>query len=183
MRHPNLLSIPFITFVLFIITIGLAQACSENSAEGGLSGLPPGPVAEDLESLVEMSPVIIVGQVVGIQPGRSVETPEGPLEFNDVQVQIERPLKGDVSGDLIVEQLSLEEGVISPEIGPPYGEGERYVLFLTQGEGERYVTVSQGRYLIENGQIRSLQPGIVADEVNGMDAQQFINQIEGIVSG
>jgi hypothetical protein len=100
-----------------------------------------------------------------------------------VQIQIESPLKGGVSGELTVEQLSLEGGVISPEVGPEYEEGERYVLFLTQGEGERYVTVSQGRYLIENGQIRSLQPGIVADEVNGMDAQQFIDQIEGIVIG
>jgi hypothetical protein len=77
MRHPNLLSVPFITFVLFIVTIGLVQACSGNPAEGGLSGLPPGPVAEDLESLVEMSTVIIVGQVTGIQPGRSVETLRG----------------------------------------------------------------------------------------------------------
>jgi hypothetical protein len=43
---------PLITFALFIAMIVLAQACSGNSAEGGLSAVPPGPVAESFVSFV-----------------------------------------------------------------------------------------------------------------------------------
>jgi hypothetical protein len=67
--------------------------------------------------------------------------------------------------------------VLSPEVGPAYKAGERYVLFLMPGEGARKVTGPQHRYLIQGGTIRPLGIGPVADPLKGADAAKFVEQV------
>lgn len=144
---------------------------------------PPGPIAQDLPSLVQAAPLIIVGKVVGIQPGRTAGEGEARLQFNDVQMSVERRLKGGPPAPLVVEQVAIAGRVLSPEVGPPYQRGERYLLFLRPGEPGRHITIPQGRYLLKEGSVHPTEPGPAADKVKGMDEAKFIEEIAAIVQG
>jgi len=159
------------------ITFGL-KGCGATSTTR-----PPGPAVRDLTDLVHTSMLIIVGQIVDIQPGRSVSQQETRLQFNDVQTHLERLLKGVASGVVVVEQLDTVGRPVSSEIGPPYRKGERYVLFLGQGEGYRYIAKPQGRFLLKESRVYPTEPGPVAEQVRGTEEIKFIQQIESVIHG
>jgi len=163
--------------LLLALTTGVA------CGGGGLAASatpPPFAIVEDLPGLVDAAPLIIVGKVVEIQPGRIAGEGAGRLQFNDVRVGVEKRLKGEAPGAVVVEQVDMT-GRRVLGIGPAYKGGERYLLFLRQGEGERYITITQGRYLLSRGSVRPTEPGLVADKVKGMDEAKFIEEIEAIV--
>jgi len=144
---------------------------------------PPGAVAQDLPELVQAASLIVVGRVVEIRPGRRAGSGEGRLQFNDVHISVERRLKGDHLGIVIVEQVAPAGPMVSSEVGPPYTPGERDVLFLRQGEGSRHVVLPQGRYRLEGGIVHPIGPGSVADSVRGVDESRFIRGIEAVARG
>jgi hypothetical protein len=133
---------------------------------------------ENLRDLVEESELIVVAEVAEVKPGRSVQTREETLQFNDVTLTVEQVLKGEETASVTVEQLETGGRPVSAEVGPPYQEGQRYVLFLQPGEGDRQVTVPQGRFLLEGGEVEPTQPGDIAQEVEGMKEAQFIREIQ-----
>lgn len=138
-------------------------------------------IQQDLAGLVRTAPLIIVGRVADIQPGRTAGSGEGRLQFNDVRVTVERRLKGEPPADLIVEQVDMA-GRVFIGLGPAYKIGERYVLFLRRGEGNRYITIPQGRYLLRWwGGVRPTEAGPVADKVKGIGESKFIEEIGAIV--
>ncbi len=138
-------------------------------------------IQQDLAGLVRAAPLIVVGRVADIQPGRSAGSGEGRLQFNDVRVTVEKRLKGEPPAALIVEQVDMT-GRVFIGLGPAYKTGERYVLFLRRGEGNRYITIPQGRYLLRWwGGVRPTQAGPVADKTKGMGESKFIEEIAAIV--
>ncbi|MGH7428430.1 MAG: hypothetical protein ACREJ4_08780 [Candidatus Methylomirabilaceae bacterium] len=138
-------------------------------------------IQQDLAGLVRAAPLIVVGRIADIQPGRVAGSGEGRLQFNDVRLTVERRLKGEPPATLIVEQVDMT-GRVFIGLGPAYKSGERYVLFLRRGEGDRYITIPQGRYLLRWwGGVRPTQAGPVADKVNGMGESKFIEEIAAIV--
>jgi len=155
---------------------------------GGLVlAVPPQSVAsedviqQDLAGLVRAAPLIVVGKVADIQPGRVAGSGEGRLQFNDVRVTVERRLKGEPPAALILEQVDMT-GRTFIGLGPAYKTGERYMLFLRPGEGDRYITIPQGRYLLRWwGGVRPTQAGPVADKLKGMGESKFIEEIGAIV--
>ncbi len=142
---------------------------------------PPGPIAQDLAGLVQAASLIIVGEVIDIRPGRIAGPPEDRLQFNDVHVRVEKSLKGKAATVIIVEQVAMPAGEVFVGLGPPYRRGERYLLFLTPGAGQRYVSVPQGRYLHRGGRMHALQPGPVADRLQGVAETALMAQIEALV--
>src|SRR5712691_4306368 len=142
---------------------------------------PPGPIAQDLPSLVQAAPLIIVGKVAEIQAGRTAGLGNAKMQFNDVRVSVEKRLKGGSPSAVVVEQADTTGRVFTSEVGPAYKVGERYVLFLRPGEGDRHVTVTQGRYLLSRGSITPVESGPAGDSVKGMDEGKFIQAIEAIV--
>jgi len=138
-------------------------------------------IQQNLAGLVRAAPLIVVGRVADIQPGRTAGSGEGRLQFNDVRVTVERRLKGEPPADLIVEQVDMT-GRTFFGVGPAYKTGERDVLFLRRGEGHRYITIPQGRYLLSWwGGVRPTQAGPVADKTKGMRESTFIEQIAAMV--
>lgn len=146
-----------------------------------IAARPPLPIHQDLQSLVQATPLILVGQVAGIQPGRVAGSGEGRLQFNDVRVTVEKRLKGNPAAEIIVEQVDMSRRIFTSEVGPPYKRGERYLLLLQRGEGDRYITVIQGRYLLQRGVVEPLDPGPAADPAKGKDEASFIKAIEDIL--
>jgi hypothetical protein len=142
---------------------------------------PPLPIHQDLQSLVQATPLIVVGKVISIQPGRVAGTGEGRLQFNDVHVKVEKQLKGSPSNEVIVEQVDMSRAVVVSEVGPPYKRGERYLLLLQRGEGDRYITVIQGRYLLRRGVVEPLDPGPAADRLKGLAEDKVVEEIDAIV--
>jgi hypothetical protein len=166
--------------LLFLLALMAGVAgCGGGSAAS--AARPPLPIHQDLQSLVQATPLIIVGQVGGIQPGRTAGSGEGRLQFNDVRIGVERRLKGEPPPALVVEQVDVAGRILTLEVGPPYKRGERYVLFLQRGEGERFITAIQGRYKLKAGSVDPLVPGPVADNLKGMKEAKFIKEIEAIV--
>lgn len=168
----------FIALVAPVIFCGAASACSSPTQ---VSRTPaPFPVAQDLPSLIRDAPLIIVGRVTGIQAGRVAGEGEGRLRFNDVKITVEKKLKGQVSAEVLVEQLATAGPTVTSEVGRPYEQGQRYVLFLRSGEGGRYIASTQGRYLLRDGAVQPTEPGPVADKVKGMDEAKFIAGIDAV---
>jgi hypothetical protein len=163
-----------IVLLLGVLSMMLTHSCGAPSTDA----LPPGPAVETLQDLVDGSELIVVAQVSEVKPGRTVETQEEELQFNDVILEVEQMLKGEANDSVTVEQLDAEGKPVSAEVGDPYDEGQRYVLFLQPGEGDRQVTLPQGRFLLEGGEVKPTQPGDVAQEVEGMKEAQFIQQIQ-----
>ena len=166
--------------LLFLLALMAGVAgCGGGSAAS--AALPPLPIHQDLQSLVQATPLILVGQVAGLQPGRVAGSGEGRLQFNDVRVTVEKRLKGNPAAEIIVEQVDTTGRVFTSEVGPAYKRGERYLLFLRPGEGERYITTTQGRYLLKAGAVRPIDGGPVADNLKGKEEAQLIEAIEAIV--
>ena len=167
-----------------VFSLILALLIGSGGSGGGLATAapPPGSVAPDLPSLVRATPLIIVGKVLSLQPGRIAGEGEGRLQFNDVRVGVEKRLKGDAPETVVVEQVDMtRRRVLTPEVGPVYKPGERYVLFLSPGEGPRYITLGgQSRYLIDGQTVRAVGVGPVADQVKSADAAKFIEQIQSL---
>lgn len=162
-----------------LLALMAALACEGG---GSVSAVPPpGPIYQDLPSLVQAAPLIIVGKVVGIQPGRVAGEGEARLQFNDVQMGVERRLKGEPPAPLVVEQVAIAGRVLSPEVGPPYQRGERYLLFLRPGEPGRHITIPQGRYLLKGGTVHPIIPGPVADKLKGIEEAKLTEEITAIV--
>ncbi|MBI2903169.1 MAG: hypothetical protein HYY12_06235 [Candidatus Methylomirabilis oxyfera] len=138
-------------------------------------------IHQDLPGLVRAAPLIVVGRVVDIKPGRTAGSGEGKLQFNDVRVTVEKRLKGEPPAALIVEQVDMT-GRVFIGLGPAYKTGERYVLFLRRGEGDRHLTIPQGRYLLRWwGVVRPTETGPVADKVKGTGESKFVEEIAAIV--
>lgn len=138
-------------------------------------------IQQDLAGLVRAAPLIVVGRVADIQPGRTAGSGEGRLQFNDVRVTVEKRLKGEPPAALIVEQVDMT-GRTFFGLGPAYKTGERYALFLRRGEGHRYITIPQGRYLLRWwGGVRPTQAGPVADKMKGMEESKFIEEIAAML--
>lgn len=171
----------FVALVAPVILCGAASACSSPTQ---VSPTPaPFPVAQDLPSLIRDAPLIIVGRVTGIQPGRVAGEGEGQFRFNDVRITVEKQLKGKVSAEVLVEQLAKAGPTVTSEVGQPYEKGQRYVLFLRPGEGVRYIASTQGRYLLRDGAVQPTEPGPVADKLKGMDEAKFIARVQDISLG
>jgi hypothetical protein len=127
--------------------------------------------------------IINLGKVEAIRPGRTAGEGEARLQFNDVQITVEKTLKGEPPIPLVVEQVAIAGRVLSPEVGPPYQRGERYVLFLRPGEPTRYITIPQGRYQLKGGTVHTTEVGPVADKMKGMAEAKFIEEILATVRG
>lgn len=167
----------FALLALFGLTAGLG------GGEISYASSPEGLVARDLAALVQSAPMIIVGEVVSLQPGRTAGTGEGRLRFNDVRVRPVNRLKGEAVEAVVVEQVAMEGMVAVFGAGPPYRPGERYLLFLRRGEGTRHVTLPQGRYLLKAGRVHPTGPGPVADAAQDVEEAKFLGQIESLVKG
>ena len=163
---------------MMLVALGLACEPGPEIKDTDSTPLPPGFVAQSLSSLVQGASLIVVGEVTDIRAGRTAGAGEGLLQFNDVQVNVERQLKGAETAAVVVEQLDTGGRPVSSEVGSPYRKDERYVLFLSPGEGDRHVTIIQGRYLLRGGRVLPTQPGLVSDNVKGMKEAEFIEGIE-----
>ena len=141
---------------------------------------PPGaPIVSDLTGLVRAAPLIIVGRVIEIKPGREAGEGEALLRFNDIRIEVEQRLKGQSEATVVVEQVDMT-GRIVPDLGPPYRAGERYVLFLQPGEPSRFITIRQGRYRLDDQKAKSLQIGPVADRLEGKPEAELIKEITAL---
>ena len=162
--------------------IGLAAVFTIATAPS-FGARPPGPIHPTLESLVKATPVIIAGTVTDIKPGRVAGSGNERLDFNDVRVTVTTSFKGIESPSLVVEQMAGGRHVVSPEVGPPYRKGERFILFLRQGEGQRYITVVQGRFQLYKGSVRPLDAGPAADSVADWDESRFVEALQQFTQG
>ena len=169
---------------LFVVAFLLAAIGIACHGGGTVSATrPPGrPIAQDLASLVQTAPLVLVGRVVDVQLGRVAGQGEARLQFNDVQVRMEKPLKGKPAAVIIVELVAAPRGEVLLGIGPPYRRGERYLLFLRPGEAPRYIAIHQGRYLLKDVRVWPTQAGPVADSAKGKATAKFIAEIEAIVA-
>lgn len=167
--------------VLLLLALTMGIVCGRVMSSSAAP--PPGPIAQDLVSLVHGADLIIMGKVVGVQAGRTAGQGHGRLEFNDVRVSVKKQLKGEATEKIVVEQLAEAGAFVTSEVGPPYQPGERYILFLGPGEGGRHIPVTQGRFLLRAGRVYPTQPGPAADSVKEMDQAKFIAEIEAIVGG
>lgn len=152
----------------------------------GLSGRghpapPPFSLVRDIPELVRSVPIIIVGKVTGIQPGRISGSGDSRLGFTDVRIRVEKSLKGSSPPKVAVEQVSGAGKKFTSEAGPPYYKGQRYLLFLRPGEGGNYIPIPQGRFFLEKGKIIPVGPGILADKVKGMSEARMIEKIKSVI--
>jgi hypothetical protein len=133
-----------------------------------------------LAELVAATPAILVGRVERITKGRVAGPAAEPLQFQNVLVAVERYLKGGPEPDTLVLEQPEPQGRVFLGL-EPYHRGDRLVLFVRPGEGGHHVVVGQGRYQIENGTVRALQPGMLADKIDGMQFEQFRTLIESAI--
>jgi hypothetical protein len=162
------------------LTLLLLQGCREREPRS-VQSTPTQQIAgpAGLAELVAASPAIVIGRVERLDKGR-VAGPE-PLQFQDVVVAVERYLKGGPRPDTLVLEQPEPKGRVFLGF-ESYRRGDRLVLFVRPGEGGHHVPMSQGRYRIERGTVKALQPGPVADQVDGMRLEQFRALIEAAVS-
>jgi hypothetical protein len=139
---------------------------------------PPGVIHENLSSLLQDSPVVIVGQVADISSGRAVESREEVLLFADVHINVEIRLKGTAPDSVVIEQLQGNGRVFTPEVGSRYNKGDRYLLFLRKID-DHYIPLPQGRYVLRRGRAHADMPGPLADNLNGTAESDLIGEILG----
>jgi hypothetical protein len=159
------------------LTLLLLQGCREREPRSVQS--TPTQQVGGLAELVAASPAIVIGRVERLDKGR-VAGPE-PLQFQDVVVAVERYLKGGPRPDTLVLEQPEPKGRIFLGFAS-YRRGDRLVLFVRPGEGGHHVPMSQGRYQIERGTVKALQPGAVADKVDGMRFEELRALIEAVVA-
>jgi hypothetical protein len=123
-----------------------------------------------LAELVAASPAIVIGRVERLAKGR-VAGPE-PLQFQDVVVAVESYLKGGPQPDTLVLEQPEPKGRVFLGL-ELFSRGDRLLLFVRPGQGGHHVPLGQGRYRIEGRTVKALQPGPVADKINGMQFEQF----------
>ncbi len=156
---------------LVLLLLGVS-ACKDAQPES--SPPLPGP----MRNLVNQAPVILLGQVEDLSPGRVAGPPEDQLLFQNVRIGVDRLLKGRGVGEsIVVEQVDPSGRVV---LGVrTYSQEERYVLFVrpSESEGGIHVVLRQGRYLVEGETVRSTEPGPVANQVNGMQLDDFLAEV------
>jgi hypothetical protein len=156
-----------------------AAGCGGPRLDDHLSG-PPGSVAGSLAELARTAPVIVLGSVTRTSPGRTVEGPE-PTPFEDVEVTVERALKGTPGASVLLEQVAATVPGL-----PPMRRGERYLLFVRPQMGDvgpgRFVLLSQGRLQLAGGRVRPITPGPVATEVQGLTEAELIARVQAAVA-
>jgi hypothetical protein len=130
-----------------------------------------------LAELVAATPAILVSRVERITKGRVAGPAEEPLQFQDVLVAVEQYLKGGPKPDTVVLEQPEPQGRVLLGF-EPYHRGERLVLFVRPGQGGHHVVLGQGRYRIEGKTVKALQPGTLADRIDGMQFEQFRALIE-----
>ena len=167
--------------VLFMMLVAIMLSIGHSGTYVAAAPPPGAPIVSSLTDLVKAAPLIIVGRVAEITPGREAGEGAGQLKFNDVRIEVEKPLKGEATTSVVVELVDMTKSIV-PELGPPYRVGERYVLFLQPGESPRFVTVGQGRYLLQDQQVRALNIGPVADRLEGKPEAEFIEEIVALVA-
>ena len=167
---------------LLLTTVCIACISSAGGFEqDAVAAPPPGtPIVSDLAGLVRAAPLIIIGRVIKITPGRKAGKGEAQLQFNDCRVQVEQRLKGQSEPIVVVEQVDMS-GRIVLNLGPPYRTGERYVLFLQPGEPGRFITIPQGRYRLHDRKVQALRLGPVADSLDGKPEAEFVQAIADVV--
>jgi hypothetical protein len=159
------------------LTLLLLQGCRER-APSSVQSTPTQQIG-GLAELVAASPAIVIGRVERLEKGR-VAGPE-PLQFQDVVVAVERYLKAGPGPDTLVLEQPEAKGRVFLGF-ESFRRGDRLVLFVRPGQGGHHVPISQGRYRIERGTVKALQPGTVADQVDGKRFEEFRAQIEAMVS-
>jgi hypothetical protein len=159
------------------LTLLLLQGCREREPRSVQS--TPTQQVGGLAELVAASPAIVIGRVERLDKGR-VAGPE-PLQFQDVVVAVERYLKGGPRPDTLVLEQPEAKGRVFLGF-ESFRRGDRLFLFVRPGQGGHHVPISQGRYRIERGTVKALQPGTVADQVDGKRFEEFQAQIEAMVS-
>lgn len=148
----------------------LAAGCGPAQQDPGLR--PPEQSPGGLAALTAAAPRVAVGRVTDITPGRTVEGPE-PTRFENVLVTVEQTLKGDAATTVTLEQLA---GVTPAS--PAMRRGERYLLFVRpRRDGPGWVVLPQGRVLLASGRARSMSPGPVATEVDGLDEAELLARV------
>ncbi len=166
--------------VLFIMLVAVMVSIGHSGTNVAAAPPPGAPILFSLADLVKAAPLIVVGRVAEITPGREAGEGIAHLKFNDVRIEVEKHLKGEAKTSLVVELVDMTKRIV-PELGPPYRVGERYVLFLQPGESPRFVTVGQGRYLLQGQQAHALNIGPVADRLEGKPEAEFIEEIVALV--
>jgi hypothetical protein len=143
----------------------------------------------DLDSLVHMASLVVVGRVVAAGTPGTV-APSNPGEVSQPKttypVAIERVVRGQ-SAASTVNVTQFGNPIRGAPPGPddqPLQAGQRYVLFLQQIPDGTYVTVSgvQGRLSVDNANnihlVGSGSPATRAYEAQPLDA--LLNQVAGI---
>lgn len=106
---------------------------------------------DSVGALVNGAEAVVVGEVVGMTPGRTV--PEDPtVTFTNVRLKVNRAIKGDVGAFVDVEVVGnhIESRLILLEL-PEFEVGGRYLLFLAEQKQApflHYVINNQGGFTI-----------------------------------
>lgn len=140
----------------------LAGACAPD--DGDPHELAPAgeELTDHLRRVAAGAPIVIVGRVSSIEPGR-VAGPDR-LQLQDVRLEVEERLKGDAAiSNVLLEQVASDGRTV---LGfEPYHMDGRYLLFLrpSQTEAGRQVVLPGGRFELAEGRARALHPDPVME--------------------
>lgn len=148
---------------------------------------------ESAPRLAQGVDAVVLAKAVSVAPGRVVMSADGKdgLPFQVYQLEVVRGVKGAAAG----ETLQIERaGGVAPDgrqvvldvDGGAFEIGGTYLLFLNrQEDGPYFYQVNaQGRYLVDNGKLWSVEPGDhVAAFFEGRPVQEGLALLREYVRG
>lgn len=143
---------------------------------------------KDLPEMAKAVDLIVVGQVKELQPGRIVvdsgggETPFTNIHFFVEGVVTQTGLREPeaITREIILEQLGEAGNTGIVRVNNPMLEvGKRYILFLSKDNDLAIYSVGspQGRFLVENGQIRQVSADYFENKYTGWSEDAFVQEI------
>ncbi len=127
-------------------------------------------------SLAQMSggaELIVVGVVQSVTPGRTVGEPGATIQFRELNVRVERVLKGAAAQSVVVEEEGIHAGGQHYSLNNSRAAkaGARAVFFLKRKAGEQNVlyrlTNSQSRFFLHGGKVFAN----TSSELTGFEAE------------
>ena len=112
-----------------------------------------------LQEMTEFADLVVVGEVVSSQFGRTNGAETYPLHYTYVSVEVEDILKGQLKKrELVLEMLGSSESIWFKGM-PEFGIGERHILFLRTKKdptsaAEYMILSPTGRYKIMDGSLQ-----------------------------
>lgn len=159
-----------LTFVVALVGATSGALLGNHLAEGpqSRSSVVWKQVFESAPRLAQGVDAVVLARAVSVAPGRVVMSENGQdgLPFQVYDFEVVRGVKGLAAG----ERIQIERaGGMAPDgrqvvldvDGGAYEMGGTYLLFLNrQEDGQLFYQVnSQGRYLVDNGRLWSVEPG------------------------